>query len=92
MSYGAIIIGTLKNPGTGQSLIDAFTNWRRVPGFEHIYSLVGDDGITVVTCVVFESKDRYLAFSHDSGQELWWGRVVQPVLDGHPQWTTGDWA
>ena len=94
MSYGTIMIGKLKTPGTGQELVDATTKWqeRNVAGFQGSYPLFGDDGSTVVACVVFESKEKYQALANDSAQDNWWQTVMAPRLEGDPQWIDGTWA
>jgi hypothetical protein len=94
MSYGTIMIGKLKKPGTGQALVDAGKKWeeRKVPGFQGTYTLLGDDGTMVVACVTFESKEKYVALANDSAQDEWWRTVMAPMLDGDPQWIDGEWA
>lgn len=94
MSYGTIVIGKLKNPGTGQAVVDAGKKWeeRKVPGFRADYTLFGDDGSTVVVCAVFESKEKYLALADDLVQDEWWSTVMAPMLDDDPQWIDGEWA
>ena len=58
MSYGTIMIGKLKTPGTGQALADAAKKWeeRKVPGFQGSYALLSDDGTTVVSCVTLSPR------------------------------------
>jgi len=94
MSYGTVMIGKLKTPGTGQKLVDAARKWeeRKVPGFERSYALFADDGNTVVTCVAFESRDAYLALADSPEQDEWWRTVMAPMLDGDPQWIDGEWS
>ena len=94
MSYGTIMVGKLKKAGTGQSLVDAGKKWeeRKVPGFQATYTLLGDDGTTVVSCVTFESKEKYVALFNDPAQDEWWRTVMAPMLDGDPQWVDGEWA
>jgi L-rhamnose mutarotase len=94
MSYGTIMIGKLKKSGTGQALVDAAKKWeeRKVPGFQGSYTLFGDDGATVVSCVSFESKDKYLSLADDPAQDEWWRTTMAPMLDGDPQWIDGEWA
>ena len=95
MSYGTIMIGRLKTPGTGQAVVDAGRRWereRKVDGFGRTYSLIGDDGATVVACVVFESKEKYLALADDPEQDAWWRSTMGPLLEGDPQWIDGTWA
>ena len=94
VAYGTIMIGKLKTPGTGQSVVDAIRKWdeRRVPGYQGTDTLLGDDRTTVVSCVTFESKELYLALAHDPAQDDWWRTVMAPLLDGDPQWIDGEWA
>jgi hypothetical protein len=94
MSYGTIMIGKLKTPGTGQALVDAAKKWeeRKVDGFQGSYSLLSDDGSTIVSCVTFESKEKYLALADNPDQDEWWQSVMAPLLDGNPQWIDGEWA
>ena len=94
MAYGTIMIGKLKTPGTGQALVDAAKKWeeRKVPGFLGSYSLLADDGATVVACVTFETKDSYLKLADSPEQDDWWRSVMAPMLAGDPQWIDGEWA
>ncbi|HLX87862.1 MAG TPA: hypothetical protein VKR22_05355 [Acidimicrobiales bacterium] len=94
MSYGTIMIGKLKTPGTGEQLAAASKKWeeRKVAGFQGSYTLFGDDGTTVVACVVFESKEKYLALADDPAQDEWWQTVMGPMLQSDPQWIDGVWA
>ena len=94
MSYGTIMIGKLKTPGTGQSLVDAGKKWeeRKVDGFQGSYALLSDDGTTVVSCVVFESKEKYFALANNPDQDEWWRTTMAPHLEGDPQWIDGNWA
>lgn len=94
MSYGTIMIGKLKTPGTGQSLVDAAKKWeeRDVDGFQGSYSLLSDDGSTVVSCITCESKEKYIALADSPGQDEWWRSTMAPLLDGDPRWIDGMWA
>ena len=94
MSYGTIMIGKLKTPGSGQVLVDAAKKWedRKVDGFQGSYSLLSDDGSTVVSCVTFETKEKYLALADDPGQDEWWQSTMAPLLNGDPQWIDGEWT
>ena len=94
MPYGTIMIGTLKTPGTGQELVEAGKQWeqRKVPGFQGDHTLLADDGVTVVSCVTFESKESYLALAERPEQDEWWRTVMAPMLDGEPTWIDGEWA
>jgi len=88
LSYGTIMIGKLKKPGTGQALCDAAKKWeeRKAPGFQGNYVLLSDDGTTVVSCVSFESKDSYLALgsarNKTSGGSLRWPRCSTEIHSG----------
>jgi len=88
------MIGKLKTPGTGQTLVDGGRKWeeRKVDGFQGSYSLLGDDGTTVVTCVTFESKAQYMSLADSPAQDEWWQSTMAPLLDGDPQWFDGEWA
>ncbi len=88
------MIGKLKTPGTGQTLVEAGKKWeeRKVDGFQGSYSLLGEDGSTVVTCVTFESKAKYMALADSPAQDEWWQSTMAPFLDGDPQWFDGEWA
>ena len=44
-----------------------------------------------MSCVVFESKDAYLALANDPEQDKWYQAKVAPMLDGDPQWIDGTW-
>lgn len=94
MSYGTIMIGKLKISGSGPTLVEAAKKWeeRKVDGFQGSYSLLSDDGVTVVSCVTFESKEKYLALADNPGQDEWWRSSMAPHLDGDPQWIDGEWA
>jgi hypothetical protein len=94
MSYGTIMIGKLKTPGSVQVLVEAIKKWedRKVDGYQGSYSLLSDDGSTVVSCVTFETKEKYLALAEDPGQDDWWQSTMAPLLDGAPQWIDGEWA
>jgi len=83
----------LKQPGSAQKLVDAAKAWesREVDGFQASYPLASDDGTTVVTCISFESKEKYLALANDPAQDEWWRTVMAPMLDGDPQWIDGSW-
>ena len=94
MTYGTIMIGKLKTPGSGRALVDAGKKWeeRNVDGFQANYALLSDDGTTVVSCVVFDSKEKYQALANNPSQDEWWRTVMAPMLDGDPQWIDGVWA
>jgi heme-degrading monooxygenase HmoA len=93
MSYGTIMIGKLKEPGTAQKLVDAAKAWesREVDGFQSTYSLASDDGTLVVSCVSFVSKEKYQALAKDPSQDEWWRNEMAPLLNGDPQWIDGKW-
>ena len=94
-SYGTIMIGKL---ATGTSVSDwrkGLEDWKRerkVAGFQGEYTLIGDDGHTIVSCVTFESKDLYTKLADDPAQDKWYSERVAPLLDGEPQWIDGTWA
>ncbi len=93
MSYGTIMIGKLRTPGTAQKLVDAAKAWesREVDGFQASYPFASEDGTTVVSCIVFESKEKYMTLANDPSQDEWWSSVMAPMLDGDPQWIDGSW-
>lgn len=93
-SYGTVMVGRLK-PGKQDEWLQGLAQWRKernVPGFVNEYTLFGDDGVSVATCVVFESKEAYEKLSGDPEQDRWWRERVVPLLDGEVQWTDGHWA
>ena len=93
MSYGTIMIGTLKTPGSAQTLVDVAKAWeaRNVDGFQASYPFASEDGTKVVSCVVFESKEKYMALANDPKQDEWWSTQMAPLLAGDPQWIDGTW-
>jgi hypothetical protein len=86
-AMSTIMIGTLKTPGSGQVLVDSATKRkeRKVDGSRGSYSLLSDDGTAVVSCVTFESKEKYFALAEGPGQDEWWQSTWAPLLDGDPQ-------
>lgn len=94
-SYGTIMIGKL---ASGASLDDwrkALEDWKRerdASGFEGEYTLIGDDGQTLVSCVSFQSKELYSKLADDPEQDRWYRERVTPLLDGEPRWIDGTWA
>jgi hypothetical protein len=87
------MIGKLKQPGSAQKLADAAKEWekREVDGFQASYPFASEDGTTIVSCVVFESKEKYMKLADSPGQDEWWKTVMAPLLDGDPQWIDGSW-
>lgn len=95
MSYGTVMTAKLKSPGAAAELIAAGKKWaeeRNVPGYQGTWSLVGDDGVSFVLCVSFDSKASYEALADDPAQDEWYRANVAPVLDGDPTWVDGEWA
>jgi antibiotic biosynthesis monooxygenase (ABM) superfamily enzyme len=92
--YGTVMIGKLK-PGKQADWRKDLEDWkaeRKVPGFVNEYTLIGDDGVTLASCVVFESKEAYMALANDPEQDRWWQNRVVPLLDGGVRWIDGNWA
>ena len=90
--YGTVMIGTLK--GSLEDLRQVTKAWEaeaNAPGYVGEDVLVGDDGSTVVACVRFESKERYLALADNPGQDEWWQTKMQPLFDGEVRWIDGEW-
>lgn len=42
-------------------------------------------------CIVFESKEKYVALANNPAQDEWSSNVMAPLLDGDPQWIDGSW-
>ena len=92
------MLGKLK-PGSFPAWKDGLTEWKRervdagqVDGFQSEYTLYGDDGVSIASVVVFESKEKYMALADDPEQDKWWQAKVVPLLDGDVTWTDGTWA
>lgn len=82
-------------PGSQKALVEAGKQWeadRKVDGFQGEYTLLGEDGVTVVSCVTFESKEKYLALADDPAQDTWYQEKLRPLLTEDPQWIDGNWA
>ena len=92
-SYGTIMIGKLKSGASVDDWRKSLEDWktRNVPGFQGEYTLVSDEGRTIVSCVTFESKDLYFQLANDPEQDKWYQAKVAPMLDGDPQWIDGTW-
>ncbi len=94
-SYGTVMTARLAASASLDDWQKSLEEWKRernVPGFAAEYTLLGDDGRTIVSCVIFESKDAYLALADDPEQDTWWRERVMPLLDGDPQWVDGSWV
>jgi len=90
--YGTVMIGKLKVPF--DEVMRAEKQWedeRDVPGYVRADALRADDGQTIVMAVQFESKEQYVALADDPRQDEWWRTVMEPMLDGEPQWIDGTW-
>ena len=75
------------------TLLEAGQEWREgrdVAGFQGEYTLLADDG-RLVSCVIFESKDSYLALANDAEQDRWWSEKARPLLAADPEWIDGIW-
>lgn len=93
-SYGTIMIAKLadgKSTSDWQKSLEDWKSERNVPAFQGEYTLVSDDGRTIVSCVTFESKESYQALADDPEQDKWYQARVAPLLDGDPQWIDGAW-
>ena len=94
-SYGTVMIGKLASGASPEDWRKGLEDWKRerdVAGFRSEYTLVGDDGRTIVSCVVFESRELYLQLANDPEQDKWHRERVLPLLEGEPQWIDGTWA
>jgi hypothetical protein len=90
--YGSVMIARLAvAPEVVEASMRSWVDERRVPGFRHQDMLLCDDGVTVVTTVMFDSEADYRALADDPAQDQWWRETVMPMLDGEPQWLDGHW-
>jgi hypothetical protein len=93
-AYGTVMIGKLASNASPDQWQQAMADWERdraADGFHASYTLAGDDGRTIVSCVIFESKEKYVAVADDPEQDAWYRARVAPLLDGDPQWIDGAW-
>ena len=70
-SYGTVMIGRLADGVAIEDWMRGVQEWqeaRQVVGFQGEYTFLGDDG-RLVSCVIFESKDSYLALANDPEQD-----------------------
>jgi len=90
--YGTVMIVRTKD-AVG-SIAEAGRKWVAERGHSagHVdqWVMKADDG-RMVMAVRFESKDAYLKLADDPSQDEWWRTVVQPHLDGEPEWIDGEW-
>jgi hypothetical protein len=94
-SYGTVMIGKLAEGMTLSEWKNELEEWKRarnVPGFQNAYALVTDDGETIVTCAVFESKESYFKLADDPEQDKWYQEKIAPRLNGEPTWIDGTWS
>ena len=94
-TYGTVMIGKLAPGVTRADWEKGLEEWkqaRNAPGFQGEYLLVGDDGRTIASCVIFSSKEEYLALADDPEQDTWWREKAMPMLDGDVQWIDGSWG
>jgi hypothetical protein len=94
-AYGTIMIAKLAVGASVDDWRKSLEDWKRernVPGFQAEYTLAADDGRTMVSCVVFESKELYTQLADDPEQDKWYGERVAPLLEGEPRWIDGTWA
>jgi len=95
MSYGTIMIGKLASGASVSDWRKGLEDWKRernVSGFQGEYTLIGDDGRAIVSCVTFESKDSYRRLADDPAQDKWYQERVAPLLESNPQWIDGTWV
>ena len=62
-SYGTVMIGKLAAGVTRADWQAGLEEWkkaRNAKGFQGEYLLVGDDGRTIASCVVFSSREEYM--------------------------------
>ena len=94
-SYGTVMIGKLAPQATIAEWHQGLEDWKRernADGFGAEYTLLGDDGKTIVSCVIFESEESYRRLADDPEQDTWYRERVVPLLDGEPQWIDGTWT
>ncbi len=90
--YGTVMITRIK--GDVDDVAEAGRRWiaERGPGTGYLdqWVMKADDG-RMVMAVRFESKDAYLKLADDPAQDEWYRTVLQPYLDGEPEWIDGEW-
>lgn len=92
-SYGTVMIGRLADGASVEDWMAGVKEWqeaRQAAGFQGEYTFLGDDG-RLISCVIFESKERYQALSNDPEQDRWWNEKARPLLAADPEWIDGIW-
>ena len=84
----------IEESATIRTVLPALKKWEEwnVSGFLGSYPLAGDDDETIVSCVLFESKESYLTLADDPAQDEWWQSEMAPLLDGDVKWIDGAWV
>ena len=90
--YGTVMIARVKSDV--QAISDAGRKWvaerGAAVGYVDQWVMKADDG-RMVMAVRFESKDAYLKLADDPTQDEWYRAVLEPHLDGAPEWIDGEW-
>ena len=92
-AYGTVMIGRLADGVSVDEWMSGVKEWqesRQVDGFSGEYTFLADDG-RLISCVIFESKEQYLALANDPEQDTWWNEKARPLLAGDPEWIDGTW-
>lgn len=91
-AYGTVMVGRLADGVSVDDWLRGLKEWetRKVPGFQGEYTFLADDG-RLISCVVFDSKEQYVALSNDPEQDTWWTEKARPLLAADPEWIDGTW-
>ena len=92
-AYGTVMIGRLADGVSVEDWTRGVQEWRearQVDGFSGEYTFLADDG-RLISCVIFESKEKYLALADDPEQDRWWNEQARPKLAADPEWIDGIW-
>lgn len=92
-AYGTVMIGRLADGVSVEDWMQGVKEWqeaRQVDGFSGEYTFLADDG-RLISCVIFESKEKYLALADDAEQDRWWNEKARPQLAADPEWIDGIW-
>jgi hypothetical protein len=77
-----------------QTMSNLIAEWARDigvdSGFVDERVLQGSDGQFVV-CVRFTDRAAYEALADNPKQAAWWATVMEPILEGEPNWIDGEW-
>lgn len=93
--YGTTMIGKLASGVHADDLgkeLEAWRDARQAKGWVDGHIMLANDGETIVTVALFESKDDYMRLADDPEQDRWWGEHMAPKLDGEPRWIDGTWV